>query len=92
MTVMSELLLRKCNVSKAKVNEGTDVFAFLDDRPSIEEWKPSPVDITAALRIIIRVAQSHNSASSTQAMCAKTLRGPRNLSVFVKVRRQRHIP
>jgi hypothetical protein len=35
MAVMSELLLRKCNVSKPDVDEGTDVFAFLEDRPEV---------------------------------------------------------
>jgi hypothetical protein len=35
MAVMSELLRRKCNVARPDVDEGTDLFAFLEGRSEI---------------------------------------------------------
>jgi hypothetical protein len=35
LAVMAELLLLKCNVAVPEVDEGTDVFAFLERRPEV---------------------------------------------------------
>ena len=68
LAVMAELLLLKCNVAVPEVDEGTDVFAFVERRPEV-----------ARLQVKTARAKRYRSEEGYSAMFnvpLRELRGP----------------